>query len=81
MQHISSQESARMAERLIPASEVVARTCLSKSEIYRRMAAGLFPQNIKVGARSVAWSEAEIDAWIRSLIDEQRGPNSGGSRG
>ncbi|WP_431820233.1 helix-turn-helix transcriptional regulator [Burkholderia sp. F1] len=81
MQHVNFLEPARVPERLIPASEVIARTCLSKSEVYRRMAAGQFPQNVKVGARAVAWREAEIDAWIRGLIDQQRGAGSGVAHG
>ncbi|MEN8501244.1 MULTISPECIES: helix-turn-helix transcriptional regulator [Paraburkholderia] len=68
-------------ERLLPFREVAARTCLSKSEIYRRIEAGRFPKNIKLGARAVAWRESEIDGWIRALVQQQCPESEGGSNG
>ncbi|HZW11910.1 MAG TPA: AlpA family transcriptional regulator [Noviherbaspirillum sp.] len=47
---------------------VAAQTGLSKSEIYRRIKAGSFPKPLKLGARAVAWPAAEIEAWVRALI-------------
>jgi prophage regulatory protein len=47
---------------------VVAQTGLSKSEIYRRINNGTFPKPLKLGARAVAWPAAEIDTWVKSLI-------------
>lgn len=48
--------------------QVKARTGLSRSEIYRRIALGDFPRPIKLGERASAWSTAEIDAWIADRI-------------
>ena len=47
---------------------VIARTSLSRSTLYRRVAAGDFPRPIKLGERASAWSAAEIDAWIADRI-------------
>ena len=44
------------------------RTSLSTSEIYRRLEAGTFPQQIRLGAKAVAWLEHEVDAWIEQTI-------------
>ena len=52
--------------------QVKARTGLSRSEIYRRIAAGTFPSQITLGPKSVAWVEAEVLAWCDSLV-AQRG--------
>lgn len=49
-------------------TQVKARTGLSRSEIYRRIAMGEFPRPIKLSVRASAWSSAEIDAWIASRI-------------
>lgn len=49
-------------------SAVKARTGLSGSEIYRRIALGDFPAPVKLGPRASAWSTAEIDAWIAQRI-------------
>lgn len=50
---------------------VKARTGLSRSEIYRKVAAGDFPAPIKLGERASAWSAAEVDGWIADRIAER----------
>lgn len=47
---------------------VRARTGLSRSEIYRRIAACDFPAPVKLGERASAWSAAEVDNWIAARI-------------
>ena len=47
---------------------VKARTGMSRSEIYRRIALGDFPRPIKLGERASAWPEHEVTAWIASRI-------------
>ncbi len=48
--------------------KVKARCGLSRSEIYRRIAAGDFPRPIKLGERASAWAEHEVTAWIAERI-------------
>ena len=52
--------------------EVMARTGLSRSEIYRREALGQFPRRVSLGARSVGWLSTEIQVWIETRIRESR---------
>ncbi len=52
------------------------RTSLSTSEIYRRLEAGTFPQQIRLGAKAVAWLEHEVDAWIEQTIAAGRPADS-----
>ena len=52
--------------------EVKARTGLSRSTIYLRIAEGKFPPPINLGERSVGWVESEIDAWIATRIEASR---------
>ncbi len=54
--------------RLLRLPEVKLRTGCSRSEIYRRIAAGEFPQPVKLGERASAWPENEITAWIAARI-------------
>lgn len=56
---------ALILERL---PQVKARTGLSRSEIYRRIAAGTFPAQCKLGPRASAWNAAEIDTFITARI-------------
>lgn len=57
--------SALILERL---PQVKARTGLSRSELYRRIATGDFPRPVKLGERASAWSAAEVDRWIAERI-------------
>lgn len=52
-------------------SAVEARTGLSRSSIYDRIAAGEFPKPVPLGGRSVGWLESEIIGWQRARIAER----------
>lgn len=60
------------APRLIRRAEVLHKTGLSQSEIYRRMDADAFPKQIRLGAKAVAWLESEIDQWIMDQVEAQK---------
>lgn len=47
---------------------VEARTGLSRSEIYRRMADDTFPKQRTISTRKVVWALHEIDAWLDSYL-------------
>lgn len=49
--------------RMLKIDDVIAETSLSRSAIYRAIAAGTFPKGHPISAKRVAWSEREIDAW------------------
>lgn len=53
---------------LINLAEVIRRTGLSSSEIYRRIDRGDFPQQVQLTPRRVAWVESEIEAYNRALV-------------
>lgn len=46
--------------------EVESLTGLSRTTIYRLMAAKSFPQQRKLGPNSVGWLQGEIANWIKS---------------
>lgn len=56
---------------LLRLPQVKARTGLSRSELYRRMAMGTFPSPIKIGTRASAWSSIEIGSWIAERIADR----------
>ncbi|HDL7361915.1 helix-turn-helix transcriptional regulator [Yersinia enterocolitica] len=58
--------------RLIRLPEVFLRTGYGKAWIYRLISEGRFPTQIKIGSRSVAFIESEIDDWIQATIAETR---------
>jgi prophage regulatory protein len=51
---------------------VKARTGLSRSTIYQRMADGTFPKPISLGTRAVGWVESEVEEWLLELIEASR---------
>ena len=59
--------------RILRFQQVRARTGLSRSTIYRRLAEGAFPDPVQLGARAVSWIESEMDEWIRQRIVVSRG--------
>ena len=62
-----------MSTSLLRLKVVKARTGLSRSSIYLRMAEGTFPKQITLGSpRAVGWVDSEIDTWIESRIQESR---------
>lgn len=63
--------TARMILRL---PSVKARTGLSRSTIYLRIAEGTFPKQLNLGARAIGWLEGDIDAWIEGLVSGHRSP-------
>lgn len=51
-------------DRIMKLPEVLHVTGLSRSELYRLMAAGLFPQRRELGPRAVGWRASEVDHWV-----------------
>ena len=51
-------------DRLLRLNEVLTRTALTRSTIYRKMREGSFPEPLKIGVRAVRWPESEIKAWL-----------------
>ncbi len=47
--------------------EVENRVQLSTATIYRMIAEGKFPKQIRLGARSVGWLESDINNWLNDL--------------
>jgi predicted DNA-binding transcriptional regulator AlpA len=45
----------------------MARTGLSRSSLYEKIKNRTFPQQKKLGVRSVGFLTSEVDAWVRSV--------------
>ena len=53
---------------MIKLKEVQKMTSLSRSSIYAYIDKGIFPAQVKVGERSVAWNYDEITNWLKGRI-------------
>lgn len=60
-----------MSQSLIRLSEVQKRIGYSKAWIYRLLKEKRFPQSVKIGSRSIAFVESEVDEWINQRIEER----------
>jgi len=58
-------------KRFLKLTEIVEVTGLSRSSIYRLVEIGQFPQQVKLGSRSVAWLSTEIDDWMTNRISNR----------
>lgn len=52
-------------------AETLSRTGLPESTLYRLMANGQFPRQLKLGPRAVGWLESEVNAWIAERAAER----------
>jgi prophage regulatory protein len=55
--------------------DVIRKTGLSRSQIYRLIDMGRFPGQIHLGERTTAWIEAEIEQWLKEQISRTRVSN------
>jgi len=61
------------SQNLMRLKNVLERTGYSRAWIYRLINQNRFPKPIKIGSRTIAFVESEIDDWINQRIAESRG--------
>ncbi|HMN54202.1 MAG TPA: AlpA family phage regulatory protein, partial [Sphingopyxis sp.] len=49
---------------IIRVRTVLARTGLSRSTLYRKIAAGTFPRQLRISEFGAGWYESAVDRWI-----------------
>jgi prophage regulatory protein len=54
----------REPERIVRLKTVLARTGLSRSTIYRKIAEGTFPAQLQISANGTGWHESDTNRWI-----------------
>ena len=55
-------------ERIIRLKTVLSRTGLSRSTMYRKIAEGTFPSQIKISINGAGWRESAINRWIADPV-------------
>ena len=55
--------------RFLKLKEVMEKTALSRSAIYRKMSEDAFPKSVNLGDRAVAWVESDVDEWMEKVIE------------
>ena len=54
----------REPDRIVRLKTVLFRTGLSRSTIYRKIAEGTFPAQLKISTNGIGWHESDINRWI-----------------
>jgi prophage regulatory protein len=57
-----------VADRIVRMKTVLARTGLSRSTIYRKIAEGTFPPRIKISVNGAGWRESDINRWVANPV-------------
>jgi prophage regulatory protein len=55
-------------DRIVRMKTILARTSLSRSTIYRKIAEGTFPPRIKISANGAGWRESDINRWVADPV-------------
>lgn len=55
-------------ERIIRLKTVLNRTGLSRSTVYRKIAEGTFPPQVRISANGAGWHESELNRWIANPV-------------
>ena len=55
-------------DRIIRLKTVLNRTGLSRSTVYRKIAEGTFPPQVRISANGAGWHESELNRWIANPV-------------
>lgn len=58
-------------ERFLRIDEVINRTGLTRTAIYRQIKCKQFPNSVPLGQSAVGWLESEINQWIQNKINQR----------
>jgi len=57
--------------KLIKLPEVIEITTLSRASIYRLIADGEFPKQVKLSTRACAWVEQDVLNWLNNRVNSR----------
>ncbi|UYV15963.1 helix-turn-helix transcriptional regulator [Porphyrobacter sp. ULC335] len=55
-------------DRIIRLKTVLDRTGLSRSTVYRKIAEGTFPSQVRISVHGAGWRESAINRWIADPV-------------
>lgn len=58
----------RDPDRIIRLNTVLVRTGLSRSTIYRKIAEGTFPPQLRISIHGAGWRESDINRWVANPV-------------
>lgn len=58
----------REPDRIVRLRTVLSRTGLSRSTLYRKIAEGTFPAQLRISTNGAGWRESDISRWIADPV-------------
>jgi prophage regulatory protein len=55
-------------DRIVRLTTVLSRTGLSRSTIYRKIAEGTFPAQLRISVNGAGWRESDISRWVANPV-------------
>ena len=55
-------------DKIVRIKTVLARTGLSRSTLYRKIAEGTFPPQVKISIHGAGWHESAVNRWISDPV-------------
>ena len=55
-------------DSIVRLTTVLARTGLSRSTIYRKIAEGTFPAQLRISVNGAGWRESDINRWVANPV-------------
>lgn len=59
-----TKPGVNMPDYFLRMKDVLKRTGLTRSPLYRMINKGQFPSPVKIGVKSIAWPESSVNQWI-----------------
>lgn len=60
--------SGQKTFRFLKLTEVMSKTALSRSGVYKGMRLGTFPKQIKLSHNAVVWLESDVEDWMAYVL-------------
>ncbi len=57
--------------KMLRLPDVIEKTGLSRSSIYKYVSLGKFPKPVHLGERTIAWIDSEIEDWLSAKINQR----------
>ncbi|SKA40329.1 transcriptional regulator, AlpA family [Enhydrobacter aerosaccus] len=55
-------------DRIVRLNTLLVRTGLSRSTIYRKIADGTFPPQIRISINAAGWRESDVNRWVANPV-------------
>ncbi len=66
---IPNTGTGRRPSSILRIKVVMERTGLTRPTLYRKMADGTFPRQVRISSNGIGWREDAVDAWLLSPME------------